>query len=107
MFAPINIKITQPIKPTKTPKNWLFINLAPKKKTPTINAKSGTDEFSIEAMAESISVSAYANKIEGIIVPKSPDIANHFQALFGIVFMRLKPKRIRITAVTNTLKAPT
>ena len=67
----------------------------------------GTVEFNIEATAESISVSAYANKKDGKNVPKNPDIPSHFHADLLMCFSLLKPMLIRITAPTKTRNVPT
>ena len=75
--------------------------------TPMISAMRGTVEFKMEAIAESISVSAYANKKDGKNVPISPDMASHFQADLLMYFNLLNPIAIRIIAPTKTRNVPT
>ena len=66
----------------------------------------GTIEFNIEAIALSISVSAYANKNAGKNVPKKPDITIHLSVFFGKFFKLLKPTKNNNNAVMIILKEP-
>ena len=77
-----------------------------KAKKPKTIVLIGTIEFNIEAIALSISVSAYANKKAGKKVPNNPDTAIHLSVFLGKDFKLLKPAKNSINAVIIILKEP-
>ena len=67
---------------------------------------NGTNEFSMDATALSISVSAMANKKAGIKEPNIPVSAIHFHCFISISFTLLNPAINKNTAVIIVLNAP-
>ena len=100
------INRTVPANPIKTPNICLLEEYILKAKKPKIMVLIGTIEFNIEAIALSISVSAYANKKAGKNVPKNPDMAIHLSVFFGKFFKLLNPAKNNNNAVMIILKEP-
>lgn len=74
------------MKPTITPIIWRLVEAILKMAKPNMMVLRGTNEFSIEATALSISVSAIAKKKAGKKEPRRPERSNHFHFDLGTFF---------------------
>lgn len=106
ILAPLVINKKVPAKPMTTPIICLREENILKAKKPNMIVFIGTIEFNIEAIALSISVSAYAKRKAGKKVPNNPEMAIHFKEVLDNFLKLLKPAENNIKPVIMIRKEP-
>jgi hypothetical protein len=101
------IRPTAPIRPIKTPKTFTQCDFCLKNVRPIIKVNNGVREFNTPASELPMTVCAFANKNEGMPVPRIPIIAMYFHFFKGTLFILERATGSKTKKETTILRAPT